>query len=82
MVSENSREKNKNSYILSLIERQNAQFTWGIYETETDQIIKEFIFEQDAKKFAKKLQTGHGFAGFTPRYLFNGQDAYLSLSEK
>lgn len=42
---------------------------WHVYENASEQIIESFLFEEDAIEFMKSLEKGHGFNGFTPRFM-------------
>jgi hypothetical protein len=43
-------------------------FGYNVVETKTDQIIKVFEVQADAKKLMKHLNLGGGFDGFTPNF--------------
>jgi len=43
-------------------------FGYNVVENKTDQIIKVFEQQADAKKLMKHLNLGGGFAGFTPNF--------------
>lgn len=42
---------------------------WLVEENSTAQIVGEFWFEDEAEEFAKFLEKGGGFAGFTPSFV-------------
>lgn len=42
---------------------------WKIREINTDNIVAEFIFEEDAQEYMEFLEDGGGFAGFTPSFI-------------
>ena len=42
---------------------------WYVYETATEQIVAEFLFEEDAEEFSNRLEKGCGFNGFTPAFI-------------
>lgn len=42
---------------------------WHVYENASEQIIESFLFEEDAIEFMECLEKGHGFNGFTPRFM-------------
>ena len=44
-------------------------FVWNVYERSTEQIIETFFFEEDARDYAKFLERGGGFDGFTPSFM-------------
>lgn len=39
-----------------------------VVEVETEQVIKDFVFLNEARAFAKKLNNGLGFDGWTPNF--------------
>lgn len=47
----------------------NEDVVWLVDEISTDQVVAEFWFEEDAAEFAKFLESGGGFAGFTPSFI-------------
>ena len=47
----------------------NEDFSWSVLELQTDQIIDTFFFEDDAKDYAKFLDRGGGFDGWTPSFM-------------
>lgn len=42
---------------------------WNVYEKTTNQVVKSFWFEDDAVEYARFLDTGGGFNGFTPAFV-------------
>ena len=44
-------------------------FFWCVIEHSTEQVIKEFIFEEEARDYAKFLKSGGAFNGFTPSFM-------------
>lgn len=42
---------------------------WHVLESTTEQIINSFLFEEDAQEYCLFLETGGGFAGFTPSFV-------------
>jgi len=42
---------------------------WYVHELNTDQIVGEYFFEEDAIELCKFLEKGNGFAGFTPTFI-------------
>lgn len=47
----------------------NDLLLWHVKEQTTGQIIESFFFEEDAEEFCTKLESGAGFAGFTPAFM-------------
>lgn len=44
-------------------------FQFNIFEKNTNQIIKTFFFEDDAKDYLKFLDRGGAFNGWTPHFM-------------
>jgi|688.fasta_scaffold1024098_2 hypothetical protein len=44
-------------------------YSWLVYETHTDQIIKAFFFEDEASEYTQFLNKGGAFDGWTPRFM-------------
>jgi len=42
---------------------------WSIFETASDQVVRTFESERDARKYVKFMSSGGGFAGFTPSFI-------------
>ena len=42
-----------------------------VYETQSNQLINYFFFEDDAREELTKLKSGIGFDGFTPAFMLN-----------
>jgi hypothetical protein len=57
-------------YQVVLIE-QTHNFSYGVYENATEEVINEFFFEEDAVKFCRFLNSGGAFDGFTPAFILN-----------
>lgn len=57
-----------NYYVLPLA-TEDHDFIWCVMETQTEQLIRAFEFEEDAKKYSKFLNKGGAFAGFTPSFV-------------
>lgn len=45
-----------------------------VWENDTEQLIKYFAFEEDAVEYARFLELGGGFDGFTPAFITNEID--------
>lgn len=50
-------------------EIKNETGLFHVMEMQTGQVIKSFAFIKDAKNLAKRLNSGMGFAGWTPSFL-------------
>lgn len=42
---------------------------WYVHEVNTDQIVAEYFFEEDAAILCNFLEKGGAFAGFTPSFM-------------
>ncbi len=51
-------------------DRENERFV--VIEKSTEQKIKFVKTKEDAKEFARKLNGGHGFNGWTPAFFLLG----------
>ena len=49
----------------------SGEYYHCVYESQTNQLIDYFFFEDDAKEEILKLEKGVGFDGFTPSFMLN-----------
>ena len=47
----------------------NDFLLWKVYENITEQVVAEFVFEEDAQEFCQFVERGGAFAGFTPAFI-------------
>jgi len=47
----------------------SEELLWIVHETVSDQIVAQFFFEEDAVELCSFLESGGGFAGFTPSFI-------------
>lgn len=59
------------NYYYHLVQQDDDTFTWNVVETQTNQTIGEFLFEDDAISTVMHFMNGGGFDGFTPRFFLN-----------
>lgn len=62
-------------------EFENDEVVWRVHEKATDQVVAEFLFEEDAQEYHEFLEDGGAFAGFTPTFMLtrmalNTNDAF------
>jgi len=66
--------------------QDDENFYWNVYENVTGQIVSSFWFEEDAIEYAKNLEKGAGFAGFTPAFILRkvslSKDINTAFSEE
>jgi hypothetical protein len=55
-------------YVVASVKTED-DYRWQVYETETNQVIKTFYFEDEAYDLAMFYNDGGGFAGFTPSFM-------------
>lgn len=55
-------------YIVNPVNVEN-DFIWQVTEVPTDQVIREFFFEDDALEYANFLANGGAFDGWTPSFI-------------
>ena len=55
-------------YMVNPIKIEN-DFMWEVYEAPTERVIDSFFFEEDAVRYAKFLESGGGFNGWTPNFI-------------
>jgi hypothetical protein len=48
---------------------ENDFLLWKVYETMTNQVVGEFVFEDEAQEYMEKLESGFAFAGYTPSFI-------------
>jgi hypothetical protein len=56
------------NYYYELVQQNDDSFTWNVIETKTNQVISEYLFEDDAISMVMHLMSGGGFDGFTPNF--------------
>jgi|688.fasta_scaffold566258_2 hypothetical protein len=56
------------NYHYELREEENSMFFWFVIENQTNQVMAEFFFEDDAIKMTNQLLEGYGFDGYTPSF--------------
>lgn len=49
--------------------RNDGDFVWSVIETQTNQIIQSYVFEEEADSYARFLNGGGAFNGFTPSFM-------------
>lgn len=60
----------------------DEEFLWSVYEKNTDKIIKKFFFEEDAIEYAKFLEFGGGFSGWTPNFILTKTELEENINKK
>lgn len=56
-----------NYYVLPL--EVESDFIWCVIETQTEQLIQAFAFEDEAEEYKRFLMKGGAFDGFTPSFI-------------
>jgi hypothetical protein len=49
--------------------QEGEDFLWTVHEAATDSVVGTFYFEDEAKDYAKLIENGGVFAGFTPAFM-------------
>lgn len=62
--------------------KDNHDYMWAVFELATEQVIETFYFEDDANAFAKRLERGHGFAGWTPSFMLTKVAVDENINQK
>lgn len=62
--------------------KDNHDYMWAVYELATEQVIDTFYFEEDANSLAKKLDRGHGFDGWTPKFMLTKVIVNENINQK
>ena len=57
------------SYFYVLTLEVESNFIWCVIETQTEQLIEAFEFEDEAEEYKKFLMKGGAFDGFTPSFI-------------
>lgn len=70
-----------NYYVMPLATEDN-DFIWCVMEKQTDQLIRAFEFEDDAKKYNKFLNRGGAFDGFTPSFILQEVASMLDINQE
>ena len=52
---------------IGLFDDENS-IVWAVVENTTNQVIKAFLFEEEAESLVDKLENGAGFNGYTPAF--------------
>ena len=53
-----------------------------VFETQTEQVVKEFVDKSAARKFMKHLNLGGGFDGWSPTFIFFNFRDYINKATK
>lgn len=69
-------------YTYMAVQTEDNDFVWAVHETETDQIIDTFIFEDEAEDYCDFLQSGGAFNGFTPAFMLNKVELPMDINEQ
>lgn len=69
------------NYICNPIQNDDGDFFWTVLETATDQVINSFIFEDEARSYARFLNKGGGFDGFTPSFVLTKVEIPEDINE-
>lgn len=69
-----------NNYQVVTIQ-DDQDFFWAVAENQTEQIVDAFVFQEDAEDYARFLEKGGGFAGFTPSFMLRTVKVPESLDE-
>jgi hypothetical protein len=54
---------------------------WYVFETQTEQIVGEFFFEEDAQDCLKFLEEGNAFSGFTPAFILRKTPQMTNIND-
>ncbi len=49
----------------------DGDFVWSIIETQTNQTIQSYVFAEEAEGYARFLNNGGAFNGFTPNFMLH-----------
>lgn len=69
------------NYICNPVQNNDGDFLWSVVETLTDQVIDSFIFEEEARSYARFLNGGGAFAGFTPSFMLLKIEAPIDIND-
>jgi hypothetical protein len=58
----------RNYYVMP-VQSEEYDFIWCVMESTTEQLIDAFLFKDDAEEYAKFLESGGGFDGWTPSFI-------------
>lgn len=61
---------------------EDGDFYWEVFENSTESTVDRFFFEEDARDFAKFLENGGGFAGWTPTFILQEVAAPKNLNQE
>lgn len=54
---------------------------WKVREIATDQVIADFVFEEDAQEYMDFLEDGGAFAGFTPAFMTRKTPVNMNIND-
>lgn len=60
----------------------NGDYMWEVFELATKNVIDRFFFEEDAMRYAKRLEHGAGFDGWTPAFILQAVAVNEDLNRK
>ena len=67
------------NYTRYLVEDDEKNRMWGVYEEATEQFIKLFYFEDECEDYQNFLNNGGGFNGYTPEFILNDVETKKDL---
>jgi hypothetical protein len=68
-----------NKYNVIPLETDDHDFIWCVVESQTDQLIESFPFEDEAEESAKFMENGGAFAGWTPTFMLTEIEASITV---
>ena len=57
------------NYMYDAVMDENENVLWLVQETQTEQIINSFLFEDDAHEYCNFMNRGGSFNGWTPAFM-------------
>lgn len=59
-----------------------GDFIWVVYEHSTEQVVRKHYFEEDAKEYARFINRGGAFSGFTPSFMLIEFETKSDVNDK
>ena len=70
------------SYYVMPLATEDNDFIWCVMENQTDQLIRAFEFEDEAKKYNKFLNRGGAFDGYTPSFILQEVASLIDVNQE
>ena len=76
------KEEVKMKYNVIALRTEENDYIWCVMESNTEQLIRAFEFEDDADSYCEFLTEGGAFDGFTPSFILQEVANYRDINRE